>query len=478
MILAVAILVVCYVSRTNSVDVTSLNLNTLTGLFDPRPEELDKDLLSAPKSNAEDAKENQNLLEEAKLGKSKSPEKANTGETSKVSGDKGKAAGKKTENKDALKVGDPKNPNGYLGDISEVDPLEEMPHTNADDKDMEKDRALRIKQALQQDVDDEFNDFTEFVPATVPEVPYPVVPPLDKTLMSSTLDFRIYTHNVKNGKHGELVPGEFDWDERKNDVVASILLHKAPNTIIVLQEALDFQLAFIMERLNLLIEDSKSHWIALGGGRIDGKSEGEHVPIIVRKNEWEVVYQDTFWLNDKKTRTAVAGWDAKYPRICTYATLKNKGTGAYINVFNTHFDHKGKSAKTESAKLLMAKMETVNEWPSILTGDLNSKPGDKCYEALSKSLIDSRKLTTAYNRYGHREFTVTGFQGAQGQKGLRIDYVFVPSITSSVTKKECPSSSVPVFLQLQGYGLLHSKFGGMYMSDHRPVLVDLRFGKC
>lgn len=488
-VLALLIIAVCYVSRTNSVDVSSLNLNNISGLFDPRPEEIDQDLLNAaedseelkeklnlaektaPKGGQEDEKELTNVKNDKEMGKSKDSK-----DKSKENAGKGKES--KEKGADKGKVGDPMNPKEYLGDITEMDKFEEKPKTNFDDKDMEKDRAQRTTANTELELDDETGEFVEIEPVTVPEEPYPEIPALDRSLLAKALDFRIYTHNIKNGKHGELVPGEFDWDERRDDVASSILLHRAPNTIIVLQEALDFQLDFIVDRLNLLVEDPDTKWVAVGGGRIDGKKEGEHVPIIVRQNEWEVVYTDTFWLNDQKTRTAVAGWDAKYPRICTFATLKSKESGAYVNVFNTHFDHKGKLAKIELAKLLIEKMRTVNEWPSILTGDLNSMPDDKTYKTLSKLLIDSRKLTASYNRYGHREVTVTGFQGAQGQKGQRIDYIFVPAMTTSVAKKRCTGQAGPVYLQLQDYGLLHSKYGGKYMSDHRPILVDFQLGAC
>lgn len=437
MVLAIVAIVI-YLTSSTSMEGPSLNVTNFAGLFDPRPEELDEEFLK------EISGSNQvSINGDGQLDKAHKPD-------------------------------DPANPGHFLGDISEVDPFEERPKTNSEDPDLEQEQ---LKKNSGSD-DDILDGITNKEPATIPEKPYPQVAPISGKQVKKPLEFRIYSHNIKNGEQRKLAPGESAWRERKDDVAASIKLHLAPNTIVVLQEALNFQLEFILQQLNLFSEGTDVEWVALGGGGVDGKSIGEYVPIIVRKKEWDIVYQDTFWLNDKLPRIAVTGWDAKYLRICTYATLRNKESGAFVNLFNTNFDHKGKQAREESAKLVAEKMLSVNEWPSILTGDLNFTPENKCYQTLSQSLHDVHRLTSRYNRYGHRENTVTGFLGAQLNRGKRIDYIFAPIYTKRLSEEKCPADAGPIFLQLQGYGLLHSKYGGKYMSDHRPLMADFILGRC
>lgn len=313
----------------------------------------------------------------------------------------------------------------------------------------------------------------------VPPREYPAVAGPGGDALGGDFSFRIYTHNVKNGAHEDLGPGEMPWKHRKLHVVSSIKAHAGANGIVALQEPVKFQLDEVMEALNRYSPAGEPEWRAYGGGRIDGADEGEFVPIIVREAEWEVVFHDLFWLNEKDERSSFKGWDGKYPRICTYVTLKHRQTGNHINVFNTHLDHKGVQARSESALMIMDKMQALNEWPLFLVGDMNAVPDDHSYSLLVLQYADAHTLVNSENRYGHHEWTVTGFLGHFEADAKRIDYIFCPVYVRSEWEAVCEASSErPFDLRLKGYGLMHSKFGGAYMSDHRPLVADLQFYRC
>lgn len=439
MVIAVAFVSLYFLTSSSSFNVSILDLNNFSGLFDPRPEELDVDL---QESIIEED------LPEIPVKPKKSPQKQTEGK----------------ENKDL------KNPGGFLGDTTEIDQHDELPKTNADDPDLEEQGESKSDTG-----DDDLPE--DNVPVSIPERAYPTIPEVAGSAITKPLHLRIYSHNIRNGGMKNLASGEAPWENRRSDVVASIKLNMGPNMVVVLQEALDFQLQYVLDQLNVANEDRESDWVALGGGRIDGKSKGEQVPIIIRRSDWEIVYSDMFWLNGGKSRTAVIGWDAKYPRICNYATLKNKNTGVYLNMFNTHLDHKGKTARIESAKLILQKMKRINQWPSLLAGDFNSNPNDNCHQHLTESLKDSHYLPSTFNRYGHREFTLTGFLGAQLSKGERIDYIFAPIDTKKITDEKC-SKGEKLHMHLDYYAILHSKYGGTYMSDHRPVVAQFTITGC
>ncbi|EGW35635.1 uncharacterized protein SPAPADRAFT_147093 [Spathaspora passalidarum NRRL Y-27907] len=238
----------------------------------------------------------------------------------------------------------------------------------------------------------------------------------------------------------------------------------------------------IIKELNRYSDD----WDYYGAGRIDGEEIGEFVAIIYRKSEWDLVYSDTMWLNHKNPRMSIEGWDATYLRIVSYVTLKHKATNNYINVFNTHFDHIGINSQLGSANLILERIAQINQWPSFIVGDLNSEPKHDAYQLLRQHMADSARLTTPFNRYGHLRSTVTGFEGeVLVEGGQNIDYIFAPKYTSKIDMDPKCSTLNPnspenkIDLRLTGYGMLHSKFDGIYVSDHRPIVADFSMkGKC
>ncbi|EGV63806.1 hypothetical protein CANTEDRAFT_105331 [Yamadazyma tenuis ATCC 10573] len=243
-----------------------------------------------------------------------------------------------------------------------------------------------------------------------------------------------------------------------------------------------------MDELNRFSSKDAPEWAYYAKGRIDGEDTGEFVPILYRPSEWEAVFEDTIWLNDKNERMSLEGWDAKYLRILTFATFKHKQTGNYINVFNTHLDHVGEMARAGSAEVIVQKIQEINKWPSFLCGDLNNEPKGEPYNILTKHLINSAKHTTPFNHFGHVKSTVTGFEGeVLSAGGQNIDYIFAPSYTKKVTHnvncadtdKYSKDPADKLLLRLDQFGMLHSKYNGVYMSDHRPLVADFSLsGKC
>lgn len=314
--------------------------------------------------------------------------------------------------------------------------------------------------------------FGEFEPVTIEQPPIPHIPTDFKNI--KPLNFRIYSHNIKNGGDHELLPGEQEWTARLVPLAASMRFNTlVQNSIITLQEVYKYQMLDIMNELN---RHEPGKWEYYGRGRIDGDEIGEFVPILWKAKEWGLVYSDTIWLNEKDPRTSVQGWDAVYVRIASFVTLKHKETNTYLNVFNSHFDHIGVEAQLGSTELILDKMKEINQWPSFFCGDLNLEPNLKPHKKLTSELVSSVELVTPYNRYGHSWSSVTGFQGqVLKEGGQNIDYIFAPKYAQSIDKEtECSGNLVfdNIDLRLYQYGMLHSKFNGRYISDHRPIVAD------
>ncbi|EDK46371.1 hypothetical protein LELG_04552 [Lodderomyces elongisporus NRRL YB-4239] len=393
-----------------------------------------------------------------------------------------------------------KNPHKYLGGTRKMDTEEKLKYQSG--------KQLTLLGVPQKDQD--------FEPVTIPK-------PVYKTDVSTNfnlnpikpLRFRIYSHNIKNGGNRPLTPGESLWNDRVHDLAMSMKFHITANTIITLQELYKYQVLDIMNYLNLdgdagVAGGSNSDgdvptWDFYGVGRIDGAEYGEFAPIIYNTKEWELVYSDTIWLNEIDTRISYEGWDALYPRICSYITLRHRELQNVINVFNTHFDHIGKLARKGSAKLIMDTVQDLqkqqckniqgNHWPAFIMGDLNAEPKEESIKILKDGFVDSVTLATSNNKYGHTKSTVTGFEGeVLLNGGQNIDYIFAPKYAQLIDdvkdkvdnkaksnkekKEKCDelkksnAFAERADLTLLLYGMLHSRFNGRYMSDHRPLLAD------
>lgn len=195
----------------------------------------------------------------------------------------------------------------------------------------------------------------------------------------------------------------------------------------------------------------------VGVGRDDGKQAGEFSTIFYKKDKFELLQQGTFWLSPTSA-TPSKGWDAALPRICSWAHLRDKSTGFTFYFFNTHFDHVGKEARRESAKLILNKVkEMAGTTPAVLTGDFNIDQRNESYTILSTSGTLKDAYQTAPLVYAPNG-TFNGFDPAR-KTDARIDHIFLsPAFTAT------------------RYGILTDTYGGgKTPSDHYPVAVEVRY---
>ncbi|MCF0160775.1 MAG: endonuclease/exonuclease/phosphatase family protein, partial [Bacteroidaceae bacterium] len=151
-----------------------------------------------------------------------------------------------------------------------------------------------------------------------------------------------------------------NWMYRR-DTMANFI--KAQDLDIVgMQEVLYNQLTDLSERL-----PEYSH---VGVGREDGATQGEHMCIFFKKDKFDVLDSNTFWLSQYPDSIGFVGWDGACPRVATWAKLKDKETGKVFMAVNTHFDHIGVEARHNGALLIMERIkDIVGDQPAVLTGD-------------------------------------------------------------------------------------------------------------
>ena len=241
------------------------------------------------------------------------------------------------------------------------------------------------------------------------------------------------------------------WPYRKDMAASQILFHDAH--IVGVQEALHNQMVDLQERLK--------GYKYVGVGRDDGKEKGEYSAIFYDTARLQVLKAETFWLSQTPEQPGSKSWDAAITRVVTWAQMKDKKTGKIFYAFNTHFDHMGKIARAESARLLLQKIKSIaGNNPVVVTGDFNATPSDEPIKVIvdqanSDRLTDT-KAVTATPHYGPTG-TFTGF-AAKEKDDDPIDYIFIKN-----------------GFKVLKHATLSQSWGGRFSSDHFPVLAVLQW---
>ncbi len=254
----------------------------------------------------------------------------------------------------------------------------------------------------------------------------------------------VMTYNIRLNVKSD---GENWWESRKDKVAALMNYYEAD--FIGAQEVQHEQLEYLLKTL--------PHYRSIGVGRDDGKTAGEYSCILYNNKNYRPVQQSTFWLSQTPDKVSM-GWNAVCNRVCTYSLFEHIKTKKKLWVFNTHFDHVGATARIESAKLIIERIKelTANQnYPVVLTGDLNAQPTDAPVQYISQHLNNARMIS-AMPPYGPVA-TWNAFKFDEVPKGL-IDHVFV-------------SKSISV----QKYAVLTDSYDKKYPSDHFPVLVHITY---
>lgn len=185
----------------------------------------------------------------------------------------------------------------------------------------------------------------------------------------------------------------------------------------------------------------------------DTRDGTEANPIFYKKDKFDLIESDTFWLSETPD---VVG--SKYPgagceRICTYVILKDKESGKEIAFLNTHLDNASYAAIQHGMNLINNKIRefVLRQYPIILTGDFNTTEGTSVYNAASWYLNDT-KYTAPETDDG---FTYHDY----GKQELLIDFIFA---SNKVTPLR--------------YSIIRDKINQSYISDHYGIFVDFRIG--
>ena len=258
---------------------------------------------------------------------------------------------------------------------------------------------------------------------------------------------RVMTWNIRYANPRD---GKNAWKHRK-DWVAEVIARQKVD-VVGLQEVLSPQLHHLQKRL--------TDYASYGVGRDDGKSRGEYAPIFYRQDRFTLLDKGTFWLSRTPDKVGSKDWDAAITRIASWVQLRDKKTKQTLFVVNTHFDHRGRQARANSAKLLVERLRTqFKDHPVVLTGDFNTLPGSAPYKTLVGSPKDKKRVFHDARGLSNAKpegpnSTWSGFRA--GVANRRIDFIMTSNNIRVLTHRT-----------------LAEQRDGRFASDHLAVVSDL-----
>jgi endonuclease/exonuclease/phosphatase family metal-dependent hydrolase len=263
--------------------------------------------------------------------------------------------------------------------------------------------------------------------------------------VSQSLDLRVMTFNLKYASE----TGENKWSDRRS-VLKNAVLAEDPD-LIGTQEGL-------YEQLKDIAEDLPAYeWIGLGRA---GGSKDEFMAIFYKRDKFEPLAYDHFWLSDTPDVIGSRTWGHDNRRMVTWVLFREKAAGAEFFHWNTHFDHAVQEAREKSADLLLSRIrEAEPVRPVVVTGDFNAAQTNVVHERMLAREDGKTFLHDAWDEAEERDgeglSTFNSWRGPNTENN-RIDWVLMtPGF-------RCKRAEVVTYQE-----------DGQYPSDHFPVVCDL-----
>ena len=256
------------------------------------------------------------------------------------------------------------------------------------------------------------------------------LPELGENAAQTEESIRIMSYNVR--------AGEFDREEIVPQVVADYM-----------PDSIGFQEC--EGTWYLTLKTYLPDYTIVGVGRWTGVPLiGESTAIMYRNDKYKLIDSGTFWLSETPFIVS-KGWDANYPRTCTWVVLENIETGEQYAHFNTHLDNGGAVAREKGLEIILEKASAY-DMPVVITGDFNLSKGSDLYNVMvSGEFSDVATVAEVADSGG----TAHGYGGGIGTNP--IDFILVNEQVESVLT----------------YKIMREKYNDRYPSDHYPIYSDI-----
>lgn len=199
----------------------------------------------------------------------------------------------------------------------------------------------------------------------------------------------------------------------------------------------------------LWLKQALADYLVLGCGRT-AIFDDESPTIAVKKERFDLVSMDTFWLSAEPYTPGSRYEDQSIcPRTASEAVLFDLQEKVLWRVVNTHLDHEGFGARKEGLEQIMKRIaapEHFAEAYTLLAGDFNAEPE-----------WEEMQVMKQYPEFADVTAEVGGTFHDYGRvKAEKIDYVYA--------KKPLKATSAKLWEECED---------GVYLSDHYPVCVEV-----
>lgn len=256
-------------------------------------------------------------------------------------------------------------------------------------------------------------------------------------------DLTVMTFNLRYASY----QGANAWPQRR-PVTKSLIEQTRPD-MIGTQEGVYQQIKDIAADL------PEYDWI--GTGR-DSGSRGEFMAVFFRRDRFEPLEYDHYWLSDTPNVVASSTWGNSNRRMVTWVKFRDRPTKRDFYFINTHFDHQIQEAREKSAALVLDRVARLKtRLPVILVGDFNAVAGrNKAYD----TLVNDAEFKDSWLVAKERGPEINTFHNYGGPRpgSDRIDWILLRGPV------DCLSTEVVAF-----------QLAGQYPSDHFPVLARLKW---
>ena len=212
----------------------------------------------------------------------------------------------------------------------------------------------------------------------------------------------------------------------------------------------------VLPRQHMYLERMLTEYTIVGQFR-DADFLGEGNFVALRKDRFQVLGYDTFWLSPTpyEPGSRFEG-QSDCPRICNVIRVRHKLNNQIFRIFNTHLDHVGEEARVKGIKCILDELERLNaitEFPAMIMGDFNAYPDS-----------ETIRLCETYEKYPLVDVTagLAGTFHSFGKTNTKIDYLYM---TDELAAK------------VTAYGQWDDVQNGCYLSDHTPIWADVEIGE-
>ncbi len=249
---------------------------------------------------------------------------------------------------------------------------------------------------------------------------------------------KIMSMNLRS--NSSLDKGKKSWNFRKKLVAKNI--QQAKPTIIGMQEVTPLQYKYCKK----ILKNYQSEIIYR-----DNSNQSEGCPIFYYKELYTLIDKGTFWLSETPDVMS-KDWESACYRICSYVVLRDNKTGKGFSVFNTHLDNISETACVNGMNVILNKIHSISDYPTIIMGDFNVTEKSQTYLNATKTLLDVKYQVD--NEYGNG---ATYHNWGQELNRTAIDYLMITKTGFTV----------------DSYEVITTTYDGNYASDHFPILTML-----